>query len=533
MFQPLDLKWKIYQRKGLVAHRPVEYPPLTAHRAYEAIMPVEKPGEPVVTIREYMEKVILTDYSPSAILLDNKYDIQYFQGDTGRYLAPPRGEPSFNLLKMAREDLRPRLLSLLHQASREKRKVELQGLTFKRDGASVVDVIVRPLAGHGLPPNLFLMIFEDKTPAQLLKKRKGRQLNPEEATRFSEMENELQATKQYLQTTSEELEASNEELKSTNEELQSTNEELQSTNEELETAKEELQSTNEELLTVNSELQGKVEELSRVNDDINNLLGATEVGTIFLDTELRVQRFTPPATRLFNLIPTDVGRSLRHITAKIAYPRLYEEAAEALHSLQQKEMDVQGEDGGWFTFRVLPYRTVENVINGVVITFVDISEKRVASISKVFAEGLLDTVREPLLILDETLKLVAANNSFYRDFLVVKEETLDRPLYDLGGGEWNIPALRRLLEDIIPQDTAFKDFEVDHEFPRIGRKTMVLNARKIRPTAESPELILLAIEDVIEGKKFEKELLETISDLKKQVAELTALKSQLSVASGQ
>lgn len=526
MFQPLDLKWKIYQRKGLVAHRPVEYPPLTAHRAYEAIMPVEKPGEPVVTIREYMEKVILTDYSPSAILLDNKYDIQYFQGDTGRYLAPPRGEPSFNLLKMAREDLRPRLLSLLHQASREKRKVELQGLTFKRDGASVVDVIVRPLAGHGLPPNLFLMIFEDKTPAQLLKKRKGRQLNPEEATRFSEMENELQATRQYLQTTSEELEASNEELKSTNEELQSTNEEL-------ETAKEELQSTNEELLTVNSELQGKVEELSRVNDDINNLLGATEVGTIFLDTELRVQRFTPPATRLFNLIPTDVGRSLRHITAKIAYPRLYEEAAEVLHSLQQKEMDVQGEDGGWFTFRVLPYRTVENVINGVVITFVDISEKRVASISKVFAEGLLDTVREPLLILDETLKLVAANNSFYRDFLVVKEETLDRPLYDLGGGEWNIPALRRLLEDIIPQDTAFKDFEVDHEFPRIGRKTMVLNARKIRPTAESPELILLAIEDVIEGKKFEKELLETISDLKKQVAELTALKSQLSVASGQ
>ena len=187
------------------------------------------------------------------------------------------------------------------------------------------------------------------------------------------MENELQATKEYLQTTVEELEASNEELKSTNEELQSTNEELQSTNEELETAKEELQSTNEELVTVNSELNNKIDELTEVNNDINNLLASTEIGTLFLDRELRIRRFTPAATKLFNLISQDVGRSIRDIAPKTGNENLWQDAEQVLHTLQVKELELKSYTGETYAARLLPYRTRGNVIDGVVLTFIDIS----------------------------------------------------------------------------------------------------------------------------------------------------------------
>ena len=276
---------------------------------------------------------------------------------------------------------------------------------------------------------------------------------PEEETRFAVLEQELQATKEYLQTTVEELEASNEELKSTNEELQSTNEELQSTNEELETAKEELQSTNEELITVNSELQNKLEELIEVNNDINNLLASTDIGTVFLDQELRIKRFTPAATSLFNLIASDIGRSIRDITMKSGYDRLWEDAEEVLHTLQVKEMNLQSEAGQVFSVRLLPYRTRENIIDGVVLTFVDLSEIRLLTLAKLFAESIVDAVREPLLVLDGDLQVVSANQAFYSNFKVTREATEKRPIYELGGGQWNIPELRKILEEIVSQNT--------------------------------------------------------------------------------
>ena len=222
----------------------------------------------------------------------------------------------------------------------------------------------------------------------------------EEESRLAILEQELQATKEYLQTTVEELEASNEELKSTNEELQSTNEELQSTNEELETAKEELQSTNEELVTVNAELKNKIEELTEVNNDINNLLASTEIGTVFLDRELRIKRFTPAATKLFNLIPADVGRSIKDIVPKTEYENLWQDTEQVLHNLQIREMELKSLAGEIYAARILPYRTRENVIDGVVLTFIDISAQHLLGMAKNFAESIVNTVREPLLVLD-------------------------------------------------------------------------------------------------------------------------------------
>ncbi len=184
-------------------------------------------------------------------------------------------------------------------------------------------------------------------------------------------------------------------------------------------------------------------------------------------------------------------------------------------------MDIQADDGCWFTVRLLPYRTTDNAISGVVLTFIDITAQRATALSQVMSEGIVTTMREPLLVLNSKLEVKSANPAFYRTFKVSPQETLERPVYELGGGEWNIPALRSLLEEVIPQKTAITDYEVEHDFPRIGRKTMRLNARRLIAGGEHPELILLALEDVSEQRGFEQELRQTIDQLKGQVQELT------------
>lgn len=354
---------------------------------------------------------------------------------------------------------------------------------------------MRPLGKPG-SDNLFLVVFEElASPPSAKKLRAKGAVPPEEAPEIEALERELQATKEYLQTTVEELEASNEELKSTNEELQSTNEELQSTNEELETAKEELQSTNEELVTVNLELNKKIEELTEVNNDITNLLASTEIGVIFLDQELRIKRFTPAATKLFNLISTDVGRSIKDITPKTEYANLWQDAEMVLHSLQVKEIEVKSLEDETFAVRILPYRR-DNVIDGVVIAFIDISAQHLLAMARNFAESIVNTVREPFLILDSDLKVVSANQSFYQTFQISRQDTEYRYIFDLGEGQWNLPWLRELLEKILPRDNFCSDFKVEWDFPRIGRKTLVLNARRLPAVGEHPHMILLAIEDV-------------------------------------
>ena len=224
----------------------------------------------------------------------------------------------------------------------------------------------------------FMVIFEDVPPERVrgAKRKKSVARAEDSDSRAQELEQELRSTKEYLQTTIEELETSNEEFKSTNEELQSANEELQSTNEELETSKEELQSVNEELVTVNSELEQKIKELSKTGSDMQNLLSSTEIGTIFLDTSLNIQRFTPAMTEFINLIQTDMGRPVRHIVSNMYYDRLVQDAKEVLKTLVPKETEVQTKDNRWYTMRILPYRTIENVIDGVVMTFVDITAGR-------------------------------------------------------------------------------------------------------------------------------------------------------------
>jgi two-component system CheB/CheR fusion protein len=315
-----------------------------------------------------------------------------------------------------------------------------------------------------------------------------------------ELEQDLAYTKENLQATIEEMQAANEELKSTNEELQSTNEELQSTNEELETSKEELQSVNEEIVTVNAELQAKIEQLTGIQNDMKNLLENVNIGMIFLDDHLAIKRFTRNASQVFRLAASDTGRPLADIRSLIPEVDLIPDAQEVLNSLQPREKLVCTNNNEWFLVRIMPYRTLENVINGVVLTFSDITalkdvEAR-ARAASVYAQSIVDTVREPLISLNDRLEVVSASRAFYQKFNVKPEETVGRTLYTLGDRQWDIPRLHELLETVLEKNTSFENVEVEHEFPGIGHKTMLLNARRIPVETGTTQRILLAIEDI-------------------------------------
>ncbi len=311
------------------------------------------------------------------------------------------------------------------------------------------------------------------------------------------LERELLHSRESLQRTIGQLDASNEEMKSANEELQSTNEELQSTNEELETSKEELQSLNEELQTVNAELQEKIRELSTSNDDMHNLLNSSDIATLFLDNALSIKRYTEQAKSLVHVIPSDVGRSLRDLTLRLQYEEVFSDCEQVHKTLIPKEREVQTENGQWLLMRILPYRTSEDKIDGLVMTFIDVNEsKKAHDEATAFMKSIVETVREPLVVVDENVLVRFANLSFYELFQVALNETVGQSIFSLGNKQWDIPDLRRMLDEIILRGESFDNFQVEHDFPRVGRKHLTLNARRIPPVREGqPALILLAMQE--------------------------------------
>jgi two-component system CheB/CheR fusion protein len=385
LFTVLDRKAKLYQRKedvpSLRTAKHLFLPSVTTTAATrrsetKTAFPKKQP------LRELTEHMLLQQVIAAGALVNRHGDVLYLHGRTGMFLEPAPGEAGINnILKMAREGLRPDLTVTLHKAAGTNDTVHCPGVRVKTNGHFTrVNLTVRPVTtGAGASPEspLFLVIIEEASAsAEATAGQAGPGAEgPDTDARIAALTQELRAKEEYLQSANEELESSAEELKSSNEEMQSVNEELQSTNEELETSKEELQSVNEELSTVNTELQNKVLDLSRANNDMNNLLAGTGIGTIFVDHHLRIIRFTPAAAPIINLISGDLGRPIAHFVSNlVGYSSLVTDVKAVLDTLAPKEVDVQVAGGKWYAMRIQPYRTLDNVIEGAVITFAEITE---------------------------------------------------------------------------------------------------------------------------------------------------------------
>jgi two-component system CheB/CheR fusion protein len=406
-------------------------------------------------------------------------------------------------MEMARDGLKFELNAAIHRVITQKKDIVFKDLNVKTNGAfQGVNLVVKPIVKPETMQGMMMVIFEDVQTPKLSRSSKKKYTAKQMNEHVTDLEHELKSTRENLQSTIEELQTSNEEQKSTNEELQSANEELQSANEELEASKEELQSINEELMTLNAEHNEKLEEFSAVNNNMNNLLVSTQIATIFLDNDLCIKGFTPAVTRIINLIETDIGRLVSDIATNLVYENFVRDVKEVLDTLIFKEMEIKDKNNLWYFMRILPYRTTENIIDGAVITFIDITaRKRIEQMeqdSRIYADSVIDTIRESLVILDNELRVISANMSFYKTFQVSKEETENKLIYNIGGHQWDIPKLRELLEEIIPRNSKFNDFEMEYEFPRIGYRKMMLNARRIYQEGRGKEMILLAIEDITE-----------------------------------
>ena len=506
LFTPLSRKWKFY--RGV--HSTTSTRAVMASGLSWAAEPDATGVEEVVkktketNFAELTKRALLQFFAPASVMADRDGNILFVHGETGKYLRPAPGQATLNLVEMAREGLQLELRTALQASASQGTPILSREVAVKTNGDfQSVSLSVRPLASAQAEEGLLLVSFQDvaQEAGKPAPGKRGKRASVSAETRRSEaLEHELAYTRENLQATIEEQQASNEELKSTNEELQSTNEELQSTNEELETSKEELQSVNEELVTVNAELQAKIEQLAGMQNDMKNLLDNVNVGTIFLDQYLHIRRFTRDATRAYRLVATDVGRPLADIKSDILGHDLLAEAQGVLDTLVPCELEIQTVDGGWYLARIQPYRTLDNVIDGVVLTFTDISARIAAEDTlreaRELAEAIIDTVREQLVVLDGALRVVSASRSYYQRFRATPEDTVGRLFYELGNGQWDIPPLRQLLENVLPENKAFSDYEVEQEFPRIGQRKMLLNGRRIVGRNQEKPLILLAMEEV-------------------------------------
>jgi two-component system CheB/CheR fusion protein len=504
LFTQVDKRWKIFEKRAVPTHPLIGVTSLHSLNEVGRAAPrsTEQAAEPRAqpALADLTTQLILDSYAPPCVVVDENYDVLYLQGRTSRFLELPSGEPQLNVLKMARDELLRELRAALHLAAKEHSEVVREHVTLIGDGEPrVLRLRVKPFRGARPSQHLLLVAFEETHPEA----SEGEPGRPPPDPCVVELTRKLHSMKESLQSTVEEVESSNEELHSANEELQSANEELQSTNEELETSKEELQSVNEELMTVNNELQKKLEELSQANNDLTNLLDSTEIGTVFLDNELRLKRFTPAVGKLVNLIPSDVGRPVSDIVTQIVDDDLTSHAREVLRTLLFHESEVRTRDGRAYLRRILPYRTTDNVIDGVVVTFVNITEvreaQRMVEAMLLFANSIFSSVRQPILVLNKEGRVVQVNDAYYHTFHARREETLGALIHEVGGGRWGAPDVRAAFAAVVAGGAPIDRLEVVQEVPGLGRRTLRLYAQwtafGTKAVAGEDELTVVTVED--------------------------------------
>lgn len=498
LFRLLDRRFRIYERKSARSRAPLHfaYEPLAAtsrvHRPVSA-MP-DHHAEPFDIIRE-ADRLLLSRLSPAGVLVNEELDILQFRGDVSPYLAPLEGRASLNLLKMARDGLASELEAGVADARVGNIRVHRKGLSVLHGNvAKPLDLDITPIDTVHPRERFYLVLFHPRDPDAAIPQESDNKIEAKKSVYLAQIEQlrqDLQATRNYLQTTIEKHEATNQELRAANEEIQSSNEELQSTNEELETAKEELQSTNEELTTVNEELHSRQLELMQLNNDLNNLINSVHLPIIILGQDLRIRRFTPMAEKVLKVIPTDIGRPLTDINIRLNIPDLPRLTSEVVDSLTVKELEIQDSQGRWYSMQLRPYRTADHKIDGVVITLIDIDDlKRTISLaeaSRDIAYAVLEAMSEPMAAIDSQFHLRAANESFHRLLQLPRGAELLGALSD--GGP--LAPLRVALQELFAsreRPTLERDLDL-----ALGGERMRLNvhARQIARGQRSYPIVLL------------------------------------------
>jgi two-component system CheB/CheR fusion protein len=491
LFSVVDKRHRVFQKK------PNAVPTLTLSGDYPAplpmshklIVPARDDGR---AIQQEAERLVQDRYAPPGVVIDSEFQIVQFRGQTGRFLEPATGDPSLNVLKMAREGVLYGLRSVLNDVRKGDAPVRKDGLRVRSNG-DWIDVAVEAIPLTSVPKRHYLILFHEPT-GRPVPKPKAATDRSKRARRESlvQLEQELQSSRDYLQSIIQELEAANEELQSANEEILSANEELQSTNEELDTAKEELQSTNEELNTVNEELQGRNEELSRVNSDLLNLLSSVQIAIVIVSSDLRIRRFTPMAERILNLIPSDVGRPIGHIKPNIDCPDLERMTLDVIENVAPQEHQVRDREGHWMSLQIRPYKNLENRIDGAVLALFDVDAVQRHSVEvRELCGGVAESVNEPVVILDLGLRVAMVNHPFERVFDLSRDEIEGRSLYDYGPGRWGAASLRRLLEEELPKTGQVQDFVLERGASTDGH--LVVNARRMMADGDRSAFIVLSM----------------------------------------
>jgi two-component system CheB/CheR fusion protein len=457
------------------------------------------------------DRLVLAEHGPPGAIVDSDMNIVQVRGRTAPYLEISPGEPTRNLLRMAREGLIAGLGKALQTARQTNAAANADGFRID-DGGRLTNVTIKVTPFRETSSSrerYFLVLFEDAEPDSAPKAR--RKPADRDNAGSARLRRELVATKEYLQSIVEDHAA-------TLEELRASNEEAQAGNEELETAQEELESANEELNTLNEELKTSNVEFIKVNRDLANLLESLSIPLVMVGRDLRIRRFTRAMEPMLNLIASDVGRSITDLRPQMELPGLRQLLLDAMEGGNRLPRDVRDSHGRWYSLRVLPTAGPDGKNDGAVLMLIDIDA---AKRGLDFAEAIVETVREPLVILDQNLQVLQANKTFYETFRASPAETEGRLIYDLGNEQWNIPRLRELLENILPAHATFRDFEVTHEFEHVGRKVMLLNASEVfNPNAQA-RTILLAIEDVTERRQAEEALQTTNAELQNFAYALT------------
>jgi two-component system CheB/CheR fusion protein len=513
LFSVIDKQNRIYGRKPAPLRFTMNTSP-TLPGAGEPDVAGVRTTSSGLDLQKKADLVLQSKYSPPAVVIDANLQILHFRGRTGVYLEPNPGLATFNLLRMAREGLVTPLRRLVEAAATQNISVRQEGIVVESLGERrEITIEVTPIPGASVNERYYVVAFQESA----VRVERPRQpvvvpppADPSDYTASLENANrdlkrELLELREQLRNANEDHEAHVEELRASNEEVRSANEELQSMNEELSTTKEELQSANEELTTLNEELLTRNNELNTANSDFGNLLTAVNLPFAMVDNELRLRRFSEPSEDLMGVRSVDIGHPVAHLSGRVALAELQPILQRVIATLRSENHEIQDRLGHWYSVAVRAYRTLDHRIDGAVVVLFDIDTLkralRAAEEARDYAEGLVDTVREPLLVLDADLRIQRATPAFYETFRVSREETEGRFLYDLGNGQWNIPRLRELLGESLFRDRSFQDFEIEHTFPHIGSRRMRLNGKRISPDGDRRRSVLLAIEDITERRE--------------------------------